>query len=355
MDTNRETRGGALRRAATLMRMGGTSIAAPSAAVWVTDFLNASYYARRDAFRAVDDLRLAFAILTTRWHQKGCKRLRASDLPAFHRAFGRLRLTAKSGIGRLTRSDLLAGADAMFGPWFSAGYADARRRAWGIVFDSEEARGAYRPEDRMRHARLGPLTPPSGSPAEVTWKTYRPVRVADGRLTLHRLLTPESWPDFGSDHGRFTPLRSGGLLGQTFEIEVVAGASTRHPLLTRGYVTATRLEGPDHPHGVTELVAEIDAGLAKHGGQTLPDGHHPIAVAQLTTHNGHFIGAGMSHFVLSEGPDGAALRDIGVWDPMTFPLRSAYRHGGRAAQEAFWGEAEANNSMLHQFASSELH
>ena len=59
------------------------------------------------------------------------------------------------------------------------------------------------------------------------------------------LLAPETWPDYASELGRFTPLRPGGLAGQTFEIEVVAGAATRHPLITRGYVTATglRLEG----------------------------------------------------------------------------------------------------------------
>jgi len=46
-------------------RMSGSSIAGRDAAPWVTDFLNAAYYRRPEAGREVDDLRLAFAILTT--------------------------------------------------------------------------------------------------------------------------------------------------------------------------------------------------------------------------------------------------------------------------------------------------
>jgi hypothetical protein len=42
-------------------RMTGSSIAAPDAAAWVTDFLNAAYYRRADEEREVDDLRLAFS------------------------------------------------------------------------------------------------------------------------------------------------------------------------------------------------------------------------------------------------------------------------------------------------------
>jgi hypothetical protein len=330
--------------------MGGTSIAAPSAAVWATDFLNAAYYARAPDERNVDDLRLAFSILTTRWDRKGRRRLRITDLPAFHKAFGRLRARRDGGVGRLTRDDILHGAVHLFGPWFPSGYDDPRRRGWGIVFETAEARGAYRPEDRMRNARLGPLTPPSAPPAERIWKTYRPVPVADLDLTLGRLMTPETWPDFGSDHGRFTPLRAGGLPGQTFEIELVAGAATRHPLLTRAYVTATRVEGPDRPDSLQRLIDEMDAGLATTETRALPDGHEAVAAAQLTTHDGHPIGPAISHFVLSTGPGGAQLRDVGVWDPMKFPLGTAYRHGGHEAQAAFWGEAQTYNSMLHQFA-----
>src|SRR5262245_42463383 len=70
-------------------RMSGSSIAAPDAAGWITDFLNAAYYRRDPDARDVDDLRLAFAIVTTRWHRLGHRRLRVSDVVPFHAAFGR--------------------------------------------------------------------------------------------------------------------------------------------------------------------------------------------------------------------------------------------------------------------------
>jgi len=70
-------------------RMAGSSIAGRDAAPWVTDFLNAAYYRRAVADRDVDDLRLAFAILTTYWYREaGGRRLRFTDVAAFHRAFG---------------------------------------------------------------------------------------------------------------------------------------------------------------------------------------------------------------------------------------------------------------------------
>ncbi len=343
---------GMLRRTVRFIRMAGTSIAAPTAAPWVTDFLNASYYARRPDERSVDDLRLAFSVLTTRWHRTGRRRLGLHDLPAFHRAFGSARLSRRGRMGRLTRDDLFAGADRLLGDWFSSGYAEPGRRGWGIVFRDRAARDSYRPEDRMRSARLGPLSPPATSPDELRWKVYQPVVVADVDVTLDRLLTPEVWPDFGSDHGRFTPLRPGGLEGQTFEIEVVAGAQTRHPILTRGYVTATRVIDRRRPDELATAIQELDVALAPREYTALSPGQHPVAVASLTTHLGHFIGPARSHLVLSDGPGGAELRDIGVWDPMTFPVASAYRFGGRTAQAAFWGEADPDSSMLHQFAAN---
>src|SRR6185437_6682367 len=67
-------------------RMTGSSIAGRDAAGWVTDFLNAAYYRRPVAERDVDDMRLAFAILTTYWYQREVpRRLRLTDLRGFHR------------------------------------------------------------------------------------------------------------------------------------------------------------------------------------------------------------------------------------------------------------------------------
>lgn len=347
----RGRRRGPLGRTVGLARMAGTSIAAPDAAPWVTDFLNAAYYARPRDERSVDDLRLAWAVLTTRWHRAG-RRLHLSDLAAFHSAFGRARLGRRGGLGRLARADLLAGAAELLGDGFPEGYADDRRRGWGIVFRDPAERDAYRPESRLEHGALRELTPP-GDPAALHWSTYAPVPVGDVGRVAARLLAPDTWPDYGSDHGRFTAVRPGGLLGQTFEIEVVAGAGTRRPVITRGYVTATRVTGPDDPAARRALVEELDAGLALRGaGHAVPEGQEAVLVAELTTHRGHFMGPARSHLVLVSGPGGGSLRDVGAWDPLTFPQSTAYRWGGAAAQHAFWGEAAAESSMLHQFAAT---
>src|SRR4051812_47587610 len=55
-------------------RMSGSSIAGRDAAPWVTDFLNAAYYRRPVGERGVDDLRLAFAVLTTYWYRNAADR-----------------------------------------------------------------------------------------------------------------------------------------------------------------------------------------------------------------------------------------------------------------------------------------
>src|SRR5919107_1061070 len=128
--------------AVQLARMSGTSISGPDAIGWVTDFLNAAYYARRPELREVEDLRIAFAILTTRWHQLGHRRLRAPDVLAFHRAFFRERIldAAHTPRGRLDREQLFAGAARLIGPWFEQAYRDEERRWHGIVFETVAAR-----------------------------------------------------------------------------------------------------------------------------------------------------------------------------------------------------------------------
>jgi hypothetical protein len=85
--------GGTLRFAG----MTGSSIASRDAPVWVTDFLNAACYRWPVADRDVDDLRLVFAILTTYWYRRQSpRRLRITDLRAFHAAYGRGRFDTSS-------------------------------------------------------------------------------------------------------------------------------------------------------------------------------------------------------------------------------------------------------------------
>ena len=122
-----------------LARMPGSSIAAGSSAGWVTDFLNAAYYAHPRHERHPAELRLAHGILATRWHREA-RRLGARDLPAFARAWTALRLSADGGRGRLTGEALLEGAAELLGPWFPEAWADPARRAHGIAFETAAER-----------------------------------------------------------------------------------------------------------------------------------------------------------------------------------------------------------------------
>ena len=321
----------------------GSSLAAPDASPWVTDLLNAAYYARPEAERDVDDLRLAAALLATRWEQLG-RRLHAPDVLGFHRAFVGARLRGHPR-GTLDRAALLAGGAQLLGNWFPTAYADPARRAYGIVFETEQARAAFDPAARTRDAALGALTPPSGPPEARVWHTYAPVAVPDPEALVALLHAPARWPDAASALGRFTPLAAGGLPGQTFEIDLVADLTRRTPVLTRGYVTCTAAVGQEDPEALAAWVADLDAG-----GDAIPAGATVHAGIDLTTHAGHPLGAAISRLAVWTDQAGSWIRDVGVWDPLPTPTRQAYRLAGRRAQAAFWGEGTPAESFLHQLA-----
>jgi hypothetical protein len=337
-------------------RMTGSSIAGPDAAGWITDFLNAAYYRRDPARRDVDDLRLASAIVTTRWHRLGHRRLRLGDAVAFHRVFGRERFVdgTRSARGTLDRGQLLEGAGRLLGPWFADAYADDERRGWGIAFESPEERFAYDPEVRLRLARLGSSTPPEAPGREQTWHTYPAVEMPSSDDVIAALVRPETWPDYASALGRFTPLRRGGLAGQTFEIEVVAGAARGRPIFTRGYVTITTLVTGEDPDALRRYIDELNDGLARFGrdeSAAVGEDADPVLAFDLTTHEGHFMGRSKNRLVLFEQQGRAFVRAAGTWDPMPWHIDQAYRRAGRDAQHAFWGEgADPEESMLHQIA-----
>jgi hypothetical protein len=213
-------------------RMSGSSIASPGAAPWITDFLNAAFYRRPPESREVDDLRLAFAIVTTRWYRQGGRRLQPPDVLPFHAAFGRRRLSeSRTARGLLDREDLLEGASRLLGDWFPDAYADDERRGWGIAFPTAGDKAGYDHDLRMRLAQLRPPAPAGEHGAQVITHTYPPVEVPSADAVIGALAKPETWPDYASAIGRFTPLRPRGLAGQTFEIEVVAGADAGRPNL----------------------------------------------------------------------------------------------------------------------------
>jgi hypothetical protein len=254
----------------------------------------------------------------------------------------------------MDRGQLLAGAARLLGDWFGDAYADDARRAWGIAFETVAARDAYRPEERLRKARLGPLTPGTAPGREQIWHTYPPVAVPSADGVIAALSRPETWPDYASEVGRFTPVRAGGLAGQTFEIEVAAGTAAGRPVYTRGYVTITTLVSTAEPAALRGYVDELNDGLARFGRDEPPavaEGATPILAFDLTTHEGHFMGRGHNRLVLFEEEGRAYVRAAGTWDPMPFHLAQMYERAGRDAQHAFWGDgAIASQSMLHQIA-----
>jgi hypothetical protein len=336
--------------------MAGSTIAARDAAPWVTDFLNAAYYRRPREAREVDDLRLAFCILTSYWwHAKQGKRLHLTDLRAFHRAFGADRFdTERTGRGVLDREQLLAGGARLLGDWFPGAYADRARRGWGIAFADADALAAYVPERRLELGRLGELTPGHARPEDQVWHTYPPVEMPSVDAVVENLTRPERWPDFASEIGRFTPLRTGGLLDQTFEIEVAAGTEPGRPVFTRGYVTITTLVTPDDPAALTAWFDALEAGLAGYGDdepRAVPEGGSPVVGFDLTTHQGHFMGSGHNRLLLYTHEDRAWVRAAGTWDPMPWHVEKAYKTAGRDAQHAFWGQGGVERlSLLHQLA-----
>jgi hypothetical protein len=334
--------------------MVGSSIAAKDSTTWVLHFLSAAYYTKPDDERELDDLRFAHAVLTTHWHRLG-RQLRGTDVHHFHQAFRRARGGGSHyPAGRLDREQLERGALELHGDWFVEAYSDPARRGWGVAFESSAERDAYRPEDRLETSALAELSPPATEPAEQTWHGYEPVEVPSAAGVESALRRPEIWPDFGSEIGRFTAVRSGGLEGQTFEIEVVADIAPHAPVFTRGYVTVTRiLDGSVKP-ALDAYVADINAALSEQGEEdaAVPPSATPALVIELTTHKGHFLGNAISRLVLFEDVGQAYLRDVGSWDPMPWYILLPYKIQGEAAQHAFWGLGLARQSMLHQIAQA---
>ena len=327
-------------RRGTSLPLAGSSIGTPLASGWMTDFLNAVYYAHRVPGRRIDDLRLGHGVLTTYWSRRPHhRRLGARDVAAFHRAFGRHRFAS----GLLDGDKLREGAAALLGAWFPEAWDDPARRAHGIAFETAEERAAFSPDARS-HARPGRLTPPRLPVEHQHFLTYEAVPLPNPDAALELLQDPARWPDMASDRGRFTALRPGGLLGQTFEIELNVGPAQRLPAFLRAYVTCTGVLTPGP--GLDERMAMLTQREP-----VLVDAGSPLALVELTTHARHPLGAAISRLLIAAGDDGATVRDIGCWDPLPFALKRAYEHGGHEAQVEFWSPQPVASSMLAQLAA----
>lgn len=329
-----------------------SGIADVGALAWTGDFLGAAYYRRNPSEREIDDLRLASCILATYWYRASARgRLREADLHAFERAFGAERIASGSALhGTLSRDQLLAGAARLIGDWFPDAYADDRR-AWGIAFETLAARAAYDPRRRWDLMRVGALAPERGPVERRLWRPHPAVEMPSADAALGALARTEAWPDYASEVGRLTPLRSGGLRGQTFEVELVAGTTSGRPIISRGFVSITSFLTTSDPAALRRWFTELEDGLARCGGeqpQTEPYGSRPIAGIELTAHAGALLGCGRTRLLLYGHAGGAWLRAVGTWDP---PSNGTVER--LAAMAALWGDGSApERSMLHQLALS---
>lgn len=336
-------------------RMAGSSIAGRDAVAWVTHFLNASYYGVPRGTRDLENLRIAWAVLTTYWYQLGGRALGAHDVRRFHHSFRSVRSPGASQYPRgvLDRDQLERGASRLLGPWFEDANADPGRLGWGVAFATAADRAKYQPELRLRRGAIGALIPPRAPLVEQTWHTYEPVPIPGVDDLVAVLETTEMWSHYATDIGRFTGLRPGPLHGQTFEIEAIAELARHAPMLTRGYVTVTKVLERSRPDDLREQLAVMSANLARMRQQepaVLPPGANPTHVIELTTHAGHFLGRARNYLVRFEIGDRAYVRTVGNWDPMPWYVRLSYAYEGADAQRAFWGLESPERSMLRQFA-----
>jgi hypothetical protein len=195
----------------------------------------------------------------------------------------------------------------------------------GIAFETVEAREAYDPDRRLKLARLGELTPESAPESAQVWHTYLPVEMPSADAVIGALTHPDTWPDYATEIGPFTPLRAGGLLGQTFEIEVAAGTGSGLPVFTRGYVTVTDPRHAGRP-GAARRLRPHDAPGPLHGQRPQPPAALPARGPRL----------------------GARGRHLG---PMPWHVERAHSAAGKEAQHAFWGQATSwELSLQHQLA-----
>jgi hypothetical protein len=109
-------------------------------------------------------------------------------------------------------------------------------------------------------------------------------------------------------------------------------------------VTITRLVTPDDPDALAAYFAEVEEGLARYGDdepRAVPEGGEPVVGFDLTTHEGHFMGAGHNRLLLYRHEGRAWVRAAGTWDPMPWHLEQAYRRAAatpstRSGARATW-------------------
>ena len=216
------------------------------------------YYRRPEDQRDVDDLRLAFAILTTYWDRHGPGGSARSTPSRFHRAFGARPLPD----GHRQRAARHAGPRAAA----RRRRAPARRLVPGGLRRPRAPRLGHRLRDgrRARGAttRRAACAPPRSARSrrrrprrrdEQVWHTYAPVAMPSAEGVVAALTRPETWPDYAT---RARPLHAAAA-GRARGPDLRDRGRGRHRapaarVYTRGYVTITRLVTPDDPEALRD-------------------------------------------------------------------------------------------------------
>ena len=340
--------------------MSGSSIAAPDAAPWITDFLNAAYFRRTPELRDVDDLRLAFAILTTRWHRARpppAARARRARLPP------RVRPRALPGRQPLARAGRSTASSCSTAPraCSATGSRTPTPTTRGAAGASPSRRGATRAATAPRSAcaRRGsaPLTPARAPGAEQTWHTYPPVALPSADAVVAALSQPETWPDYATELGRFTPVRAGGLAGPDVRDRGRRGHGARPARL---HARLRDHHAARHARRTRTRCAPTSTSSTRAWPASAATSRRPSPTARrrslafdLTTHEGHFMGRGNNRLVLYE-QDGAGVRARGghVGPDAVAPRAGLPARGPRRPARVLGRGRLADQSMLHQIAAA---
>jgi len=333
----------------------GPVIASPifdrDAAPWVTELLQAGYYALAPRRRALEHLRLVLATLTTYWYRKpGRVPVGASDLDAFRAAYGSEELGSARGLrGVLTRSQLELGARRLLGEWFVSCFGRPDCQGHGVVFESPAQRARYDPRARLALVQQALLDTPTADVRGLRWRRQPAVALGSERAALALLSAPESFPALACECGWLTALRAGGLAGQSFELDAVCFSAEGNPSFACAYLSVSAHESAEDLPALRDHCERLEQRLREDEGDAaiiLPYAARPLLAFELSAHAGQPLGDLTVSFVLY-------ARDGRAW--LSVAIGSEPRSGVSACDawcSDFFGGGEPRRSLPHQLAVS---
>ena len=315
---------------------------AVAAGPWVTDFLNAAYYARPVAERAAATSASRTAILATRGTPRRAAGARDARPAAFHRAFGAI-ASPTAAASTATRCSRAAPSCSGTGaPAPSATTGGARPRIAAPV--RRRGASAYEPESRATGGGLGALTAPAAPLADHARERHEPVPLADRGAALRFLADPGRWPDMGSDRGRFTALRAAApARADVRDRAETSGRLDRLPMYSRAYVTCTACHEAGAAPGRPGRGAHRPA-------PALADAARPSRASSSRTHARHPLGAAISRLLITRGGGGARSATSASRDPLPWHLQQRVRARRADGAGGVLGARAGQASMLAQLA-----